>query len=74
MRHEIAGKDMRFYLDSLMSNGCLCEGKKQRGHSFCWRCYNELPAQMKRALYRRIGDGYEEAYEDAVTWLQRNLW
>ena len=34
--------------------------------SFCVECCFELPASMRRALYRRFGEGYEEAYAAAV--------
>lgn len=62
-------KSPNFYIRELDSEQCLCERPKWRGRSFCYNCYKSLPPDMQRALYRRIGEGYEEAYETAVKWL-----
>lgn len=61
--------DWKFYLDELKSEECICGMPKPSGRSFCYHCYKSLPRHMQRALYQRIGDGYEEAYEEAVEWL-----
>jgi hypothetical protein len=65
-------KDVRFYARELRSEECQCLRRKKSGHSLCWRCYSRLPAELRGRLYRRIGDGYEQAYEEAVTWLARH--
>ena len=62
-------KDFNFYLTELQSNECQCGRGKKSGKSFCYICYNKLPKEMRNPLYQRIGDGYEEAYEDAVEYL-----
>lgn len=66
---SVAVKDLKFYIKELRSDGCLCGSKKTPGHSFCYRCYKRLPAEMKTALYKSMGAGYEEAYEAAAEYL-----
>lgn len=66
MPDEAREKDIRFYVKELRSDECQCGGGKTRGKSLCYRCYSRLPVEMKKALYRRLGSGYEEAYEAAV--------
>jgi len=63
-------KDTDFYLTQLMSDECACGSPKRPRHSFCYRCYRSLPRHMQHDLYQYIGDGYEEAYEAAVEWLE----
>ena len=49
---------------------CAACGKaKMPKQSFCRPCYFSLPEDMRKALYRRFGSGYEEAYDDAKDWL-----
>ena len=52
-----------------MAEVCLCRKPKKRGRSFCLDCYLRLPVNIQRALWRRCGDGYEEAYVAAKEWL-----
>jgi hypothetical protein len=59
-------------LDDLMSHGCKCGAMKQPKQSFCKDCYYALPHGMQMALYKTWGDGYEEAYDNACTYLQAN--
>ena len=63
------GNPQRFYYKELRSNECFCGKTKKRGYSFCIGCYRDLPGELQGALYKRIDDGYEQAYEEAVTWL-----
>lgn len=70
-KHE---KDLEFYLKELAGEECACGNQKSSGHSVCMRCYFALPGDMRKALYSRIGNGYEEAYEEAHSWLTQNLW
>ncbi len=52
---------------------CVCEacGKvKDLKRSFCKTCYYELPVGMRNALYRRLFEGYGEAYAAALVWLK----
>jgi hypothetical protein len=43
-----------------------CDGAKARRMSHCRRCYMELPKDLRRQLYNRVGSGYEEAYTESV--------
>lgn len=45
---------------------CKCKEVKKRGHTFCTRCYGMLPQSLRDRLYRRLGEGYEEAYQESV--------
>uniref|UniRef100_A0A6M3ITE3 Uncharacterized protein n=1 Tax=viral metagenome TaxID=1070528 RepID=A0A6M3ITE3_9ZZZZ len=67
-------KDRLWFLEQLKSEQCLCERSKKPMFSFCYRCYKALPADMQKGLYLQIGDGYEEAYEEAVKYLEENVW
>lgn len=67
-------QDLKFYLNALKSEECLCGRAKKPNNSFCFRCYKALPADMQKALYRRMGDGYEEAVDDACGYLQTEVW
>jgi hypothetical protein len=53
-------------LQDLDGETCLCGEKKERGNSFCRPHYYKLPTHKRRALYRRVGRGYEQAFEDAA--------
>ena len=62
--------DKGFYLKVMMSEECpVCDGWKRRGSSFCFRHYKSLPVELQRPLWRRIGRGYERAFEEAFAWL-----
>lgn len=61
--------DTKFYIDELRSDECQCGRTKKPGYSFCYKCYSSLPMDMRNDLYQQMGDGYEEAYDAAVHWL-----
>lgn len=44
---------------------CECGRTKREMQSFCGKCYYALPQRVRRALYSRIGGGYEEAHAEA---------
>lgn len=48
---------------------CRCGRPKRTRETFCASCYHRLPTHLRRALYQRIGQGYEEAYEAAIDYL-----
>jgi len=50
---------------------CRCGTKKITRNTFCNKCYWSLPEPMRRALYRHIGEGYEEAYAAAAELLDQ---
>ena len=58
-----------FYLNQFLSDECQCGRSKRPRHSFCFKCYKQLPDDMQKALWRRFHCGYEEAYEEAVKYL-----
>lgn len=62
-------KDRRFCIEALKSEECQCGRPKQRGRSVCFKCWQKLPDDLRRALYRKIGAGYEAAYDDACRFL-----
>ena len=62
-------QDTQFYIDQLMSEECHCGKPKKPRQSFCRPCYFSLPKYLQHALYQHILEGYEEAYEEAVKWL-----
>lgn len=66
--------DKKFYTAMLKSEECLCGREKRANNTFCYKCYKALPGDMQGALYQRIGDGYEEAVDEAVGHLQTEVW
>ena len=59
-------------LRELMGVRCRCRAKKRVRNTFCNKCYWSLPEAMRRALYRHVGEGYEEAYAAAATILDQS--
>lgn len=55
--------------NELEGEKCRCGAKKVSMQTFCGKCYRSLSPEKRRALYNRIGQGYEEAYADAVNFL-----
>jgi hypothetical protein len=45
---------------------CRCGIPKMPGRTFCRKCYYALSEAVRKALYKRAGHGYEEAYTAAV--------
>ena len=62
--------DIQFYIKELQSEECVCWEPKKRGNSFCYKCFKSLPRDMQQALYQSIWDGYGDAYDKAVEWLE----
>ena len=64
-------QDRRRCQAALISTTCpACGRPKHRRHSFCRRCYGRLPADIRAALWSRIGAGYEGAYRLALQELE----
>ena len=59
-------------IDALKSSQCRCLRPKQRGMAFCFKCWGQLPDQIRRSLYKRIGEGFEAAYSAACDYLNTN--
>lgn len=51
----------------------VCSKLKARNTAFCSGCYFQLPLEMRKALYKRIGEGFEEAYLNAKNYLESYL-
>lgn len=49
---------------------CRCGAPKRTKETFCGKCYYALPLAKRRALYNHLGEGYREAYEDAIKTLE----
>lgn len=64
-------KDMMWYVRELQSGECQCGRTKKKGKSFCWGCYDALPGHLQRDLYCTVGNEYEQAYDEAVKWLNQ---
>lgn len=54
-------------LTDLGSTRCRCGSAKRPRRSVCRSCWALLTEAEQRALYRRFGNGYEAAYEAALT-------
>ena len=61
--------DRLFYIETLKSEQCQCERSKKRRYALCYKCFQRLPKDLRMALYRPIGAGFEQAYEDAYRYL-----
>lgn len=59
----------RRLLEELQGTTCRCGRDKKTKMTFCGRCYHQLPRRIQRSLYKRVGEGYEEAYSTAVEYL-----
>ena len=55
----------------LLAPRCVCHKAKKPRMAFCGDCFHGLPPAMQKALYRRIGSGFEEAYQAAKEWMFR---
>lgn len=55
---------------SLDSHKCpACNSGKASMRTFCPGCYYKLPEEMRKALFRPLGRGYEQAIERALNHL-----
>ena len=53
-------------ISELNGQDCRCGNKKAHGHTFCGGCFHSLSKPQQIHLYRRMGQGYEAAYAEAV--------
>lgn len=63
---------VRELLQELGGLVCRCGRRKGARKTFCPTCFARLPRDLQRPLYRRIGEGYEEAYEAAAAVVDRH--
>ena len=61
----------RELIRELMGLKCRCGKLKGRGMPLCGICYLSLSQGMRDDLYKRLGEGYEQAYESACRALDR---
>ena len=54
----------------LASFECVCTAAKDPRRTFCRKCYYSLPPRMRSALYQRLGQGYEQAVDEAEAFLK----
>ena len=64
-----AVSSVRRLIAELDSNECPCGGWKAKRRSFCGGCFRQLPGSLRLALYNRVGQGYEQAYAEAIEFL-----
>ena len=62
-------EDTKFYVDVLTGEECQCGNYKKRKMALCYNCWQKLPEHMQKDVYKRIHSGFEEAYDEAVEWL-----
>lgn len=55
---------------ALLAQECTCGRKKKPRQSFCRHCYFKLPEYMRKLLYQKMFDGYEQAYANAIEYLE----
>lgn len=61
----------RQLVTSLASTICpACRRAKGRKKTLCLGCYRSLPQAMRNALYARLGNGYEQSFNDAMRFLE----
>lgn len=60
----------RRLFDELMSTTCQCGALKRTKFTFCPKCYFFLPRRLRFNLYQPLGNGYEDAYQEAVAYLR----
>jgi len=53
----------------LRSETCRCGRRKQSRQTFCRSCYFSLPSPARSDIYKRVGSGYQQAYDAAVALL-----
>lgn len=68
---ELTPAEIRSSLSLLNCLGCEIRPKK-RAMSHCSVCYHSLPPKIQRALYKRFGQGYEQAFRDSIDYLREN--
>ena len=59
-------------MNDLRSEKCRCGRAKEIKKPLCKDCYFGLPGALRKALYCRLGAGFERAYTQALEFLR--LW
>ena len=58
-------------LAALASVWCACGKRKGHGKAFCYECFKGLGGGLAPALYKRVGEGFEQAYAEGLAWVRR---
>jgi hypothetical protein len=59
--------------DRFMGHECQgCSGRKSSASGFCVPCYRQLPRALKSCLWKRFGNGFEEAYQASLSWFREH--
>ena len=64
-------KNWMEYFYDLQGKECQCGKPKQPKKSFCPSCYKKLPLNLQSDIYKRIGEGYQEAFDASVEYLNK---
>lgn len=64
--------DVHGLVKELVGVTCQCGKTKATNQTFCRSCYFSLPDGIRLKLYNGIGNGYEGAYQEAVTLLEKD--
>ena len=67
-------KDTGWILKYFLGTECLCGKNKKKYTAFCYGDFKALPRDLQRKLRKRFGQGFEEAVNEAVIYLQSNEW
>lgn len=49
-----------------------CDRQKRKHSAFCIDCYRQLPPALKSSLWKRFGQGFEEAYHACLSWFREH--
>jgi len=66
----MSSPDRKAILDDFLGTKCAgCGKRKSSRMSHCRRCFLQLPHKMQADLYKRFGEGYEEAFRASCEFL-----
>jgi Holliday junction resolvase RusA-like endonuclease len=60
---------LAYYAEYLESRKCQCGETKITGRALCTFCTKKVPVHLTQGLWKELGDGFEEAFEEACRWL-----
>jgi hypothetical protein len=66
---DIITRIQRMLITELAGFRCRCGRAKKDRQTFCRACYFKLPPENRRALYHKVGKGYEVAYVRSCRYL-----
>ena len=68
--HAAVTEKRKSILEDFLGTECSgCGGVKVSKRSHCSKCYYRLPKQMQSDLYKRFGEGYEQAFAASQKYL-----